>query len=305
MSSIVEPRAPEPLPSVTVQIARGALAAGVLVLVAILVTAATTGRQPWAGERWAQLFGDPQMTLAPGVVPPDAAATSSIVTVDPGVLHLGTSTVALERAFGSPVRELPREADAPAAYHRYSTPIGTVSFLLAPAGQTTVIVVRGGSQAPVATTAAARRAVIERISRGIGFTAAGAPAGVSLALREQHRDLGGTVVQVSMTSGGHLVGYGAVGPEQYAFDAQGRFVNALMSGAPAVSVESADVPSAASAWDDLRHHRATADGGWGPITATEFDVVAGTRIVGGDLSVPPLWMVAYGGVQSAIYPVQP
>ncbi len=107
-----------------------------------------------------------------------------------------------------------------------------------------------------------------------------------------------------MTSRGQLVGYGLVSPEQYEFDARGRFVNALLSGAPAVSVETATVPSAASAWDDLRHHRSTADGGWGPITATGFDVVAGGRIAGGDLSLPPLWVVAYDDVKSAIYPVQ-
>ena len=306
MSSIVEPQQARPLPSVTVQVARGVLAAGVIIVAFLLVTAAVTGRQPWVGERWVGLFGDSRIGLADGVVPSEAAVASTVLTADPAVLRLGSSTAPLERAVGAPVRLLPHDPAMPAEHRSYSTPMGVVSFLVPLAGTTPLVIVRGGADAPVARTAADRRALVARIDSGIGFTSADrVPAGVSLVVREQPGDNGGTSVRVLLQSDGQLAAPGLLGLEQYEFAADGRFVQALVEAAPVVSVEKASLRSAASAYDDLRHHRASIDmsGSWGPVSIEGFAPEAGTRIVGGTVDIPPVWGITVdGGLEAAIFP---
>jgi len=197
MSSIVEPQTARPLPSVSRQVARGLLAALAIVAVLALATSLVTGRQPWTTDRWAQLFGDGQITLAAGVVPSEAPATSSVVTVDPSVLELGTSTRALERAFGSPVTEvaIPSDPSLPAQVeaqdHLYRTPLGSVRFFVQEPSAVGVplIIVRALDRSVVAATPEARAALVRKVTAGIGFTAGDhVPAEVAVATSEQVSD---------------------------------------------------------------------------------------------------------------------
>ncbi|MFN8157334.1 MAG: hypothetical protein U0R68_07945 [Candidatus Nanopelagicales bacterium] len=304
MSSIVEPRAPKPLPSVTVQIARGALAAGVVVLVAILVTAATTGRQPWAGERWAQLFGDPQIALAPGVVPSEAAATSSVITVDPSVVRLDERT--LEKAFGAPVRRIttaaelrragvePVDADTLAHQRWWSTPIGVASVLDTGPGEVPMLVLRSGVSGPVLRSAEDRAALARRFSDALGFTAAPVvPERIGVTIDEEQ--IGGSIeVSSALTSGSDRAVVGLLGPNRLDIAPDGRLRTALIWVAPAVSTTPVTVSSAATAYDDLRHHRADFGGSWGPVTIDRFELSAGIRSAGGEVVFPAGWTVSSG-----------
>ncbi len=317
MSSIVEPQTARPLPSVTAQVVRGALAALAIVVVFALATSLVTGRQPWTSDRWAQLFGDPRIALADGVIPSEAPATSSVVTVDPSVLALGVSIRALERAFGSPVTEvaIPAAESMPAQLqakdHLYRTPTGTVRFFVQDPGSVGVplIVVRDLDRSVVAATPEARAALVRRISAGVGFTAGDhVPDGIAVTTTERVSD-GHIEVLSSLALGtdGTTAAIGLLGQDRYVFDLDGTFLQALVSGAPAVSVQSVPVGSAAAAYDDLRHHRADVtggDGAWGPITVEGFELVGGTRIAGTDAVVPAAWAARISGQAFPIYPVQ-
>ncbi len=315
MSSIVEPQTARPLPSVSRQVARGLLAALAIVAVLALATSLVTGRQPWTTDRWAQLFGDGQITLAAGVVPSEAPATSSVVTVDPSVLELGTSTRALERAFGSPVTEvaIPSDPSLPAQVeaqdHLYRTPLGSVRFFVQEPSAVGVplIIVRALDRSVVAATPEARAALVRKVTAGIGFTAGDhVPAEVAVATSEQVSD-GHIEVMSRLAVGpdGTTAAVGFLAQDRYIFDLHGTFLQALVSGAPAVSVQSVPVGSAAAAYDDMRHHRADLGGGgvWGPTTVGGFQLVAGTRIAGTDDELPAVWAALSEGQWLPMYPV--
>lgn len=312
MSSIVEPQSARPLPSVTVQIARGALVAAILVALVVAGTSLVTGRESWAGERWAQLFGDPQIGLAEGVIPSEAPATSSIVTVDPSLVRLDTA--GLERAFGAPVRQLTTEAelrsagvevvddDTLAHLRWWATPMGLVSVLETPPGDVPMLVLRSGDRGPLGRTPAERAALARRFADAIGFTSAPVvPAGVGLALHEERIGTS-TEVWAELSSGSDVVGVGLLGPDRLDFAPDGHLRTALLFLAPAVSTTPVTVPSQAAAYEDLRHHRAQLNGSWEPVAIERFALVAGTRVVGGT-TFPASWTVSSGEQTWLVNPV--
>lgn len=314
MSSIVEPQQSRPLPSVSRQLVRGLLAALAIGLGFALVAALVTGQRPWTSDRWATLFGDPQITLADGVVASDAPATGSMVTVDPSVLKLATSTAALEKAFGPPVRELRTPAEVASAgggqidasyleaRRFFSTPLGVVTISrLSPVP----VVMLTGAPDVVATTAQARAAMAERFARGVGFGAgAGLPAGTSLNIVETAANTN-SVVTVGVLSGTTPM-LGNFGENRLVFDHAGHLTYALTWATPVVAVGPAPVSSAATAFDDLRHHRTWALGQVAglPVTVEELRLGAGATVVGGDTEAAPAWTYREGTQWFPIYPVQ-
>ena len=315
MSSIVEPQQSRPLPSVSRQLVRGLLAALAIGLGFALVAALVTGQRPWTSDRWATLFGDPQITLADGVVASDAPATGSMVTVDPSVLKLATSTAALEKAFGSPVRQLTTPAEVARAgggtvdaqlmtsWRFFSTPMGVVTIThLTPV---VPIVSLGGAPDLVVTTPEARAALADRFARGVGFAAgAGLPAGTSLQVVETVVNT--TIVVTVDVLAGRAPMLGAYAEDRLVFDAGGHLTSALVWATPVVAVGPAAVSSAATAFDDLRHHRTMALGQVAglPVTVEELRLGAGATVVGGDTEAAPAWTYREGTQWFPIYPVQ-
>jgi hypothetical protein len=314
MSSIVEPQTARPLPSVSRQVVRGLLAALVIGLGFAVVAALVTGQRPWSSDRWANLFGDPQITLADGVAASDAPATGSMVTVDPSVLKLGTSTAALEKAFGSPVRELRTPAEVARAgggqvdaetlrvQRWFSTPMGAASFLHSPSGQVPVVSLAGAPDV-VATDPGRRAQLAQQFVRALGFAAGtGLPAGTAVKIEESQVNTN-TIVTAVLTVGGSPTS-GFWGENRLIFDASGHLTSALLWGAPVVAVEPYAMVSASSAFDDLRHHRAGALGEVGglPVVVEEFRLGAGAKVLGGAAEIPAAWTFREGTQWFPIYP---
>ena len=142
-------------------------------------------------------------------------------------------------------------------------------------------IVSASERSVVAATPEARAELVRKVTAGIGFTAGDhVPAEVAVATSEQVSD-GHIEVMSRLAVGpdGTTAAVGFLAEDRYIFDLHGTFLQALVSGAPAVSVQSVPVGSAAAAYDDLRHHRADLGGGgvWGPTTVGGFQLVAGAR----------------------------
>ena len=280
-------------PSIRRQITRASVGTlTVVAIVAALVAAYAFGAGP-AVSLWWRVAGDADIVLADGVALSDTPVSASVPVVEPRTFSLVGDLAVLSAPLGGAGRiastraelvelapwyapgpgDLAQSLDAPVAV------LGTGVLALDPSedGAPGWILFRGGPDAPVAATPAARERLMRDIQRawGIGGSLPG-----DAVVEFVHAD-GASAGNATYTA--NVVPAGCrecrvTTSDLFLFDSSGRLLIASVGTVRLVGSRTQQMTSPAQAFDDLRHHRGD------PYLEVSGAAVHSARLTAGDIA---------------------
>jgi hypothetical protein len=293
-------------PSVRRQIVRATV--GTLSVVAVVAVAALAyvyGAGP-AVSVWWRVAGDSAVTLGEGVVLADVPPTTTapVVSTRGWALDHDLAALAAPLGGGGRVVTLQSQLDALAPYYGIGPgipaevleqpvavlPGGVLRVDPAIDGWNGLVAFHGGPDAPVVATEEARSAFVLALVkawgigdlRGTGFEARVVPSMWSSSTPDDGSFSYGIEITGTACPDCVITSY-----DRVSFDAQGRLTSALIASARVTGSSPVVVPSAAQAFDDLRHHRS---GGYVGEVTSPF---VGAQLALGETGTPysvPQWL---------------
>lgn len=265
-------------PSVRHQVVRATVGTfTVVAVVAALIAAFVYGAGP-AASLWWRIAGDPAVTLADAVVLSDVPPTTTVPVVAARVWSLDQDLAALSAPLGGGDASVVTSSEELAALAPYFAsgsglpdqrlaepvavlPSGVLTVVPAFEGWNGHVAFHGGPSAPVAVTQQAQAALaLELVTTwGLGdLEGTGFAARAVLSPRSAQEPSDGSASYGIEITGTSCVECVITSYDQVSFDAQGRLTFAVVETGQVTGTAPVEVPSAAQAFDDLRHHRGEA-----------------------------------------------